>query len=150
MGDDRALSELPLVQLARSEARHYRQRAGIEGRHVAAHKGYAGNDAADRLAEARRRRVMVPKRAAALISCAQLTLPGPEPRSSALADKIFWQRIRDEVDPLRPFQPGKQSAEMVEITLGSANVRTLLPAERGAASRAGPPSRHVRAACRSR
>ena len=30
LGDDRALSELPLVPLARSEARHHRQRAGIE------------------------------------------------------------------------------------------------------------------------
>ena len=41
LGDDRALTEIPLVQLARSEARHHRQRAGIEGRHVAAYKGPA-------------------------------------------------------------------------------------------------------------
>ena len=39
LGEDRALSETPLVQLARSEARCYRHRAGIEGRHVAAHQG---------------------------------------------------------------------------------------------------------------
>ena len=35
LGEDRALSEIPLVQLARSEARCHRHRAGIEGRHVA-------------------------------------------------------------------------------------------------------------------
>ena len=29
LGEDRAFSEIPLVQLARSEARCYRQRAGI-------------------------------------------------------------------------------------------------------------------------
>ena len=39
VGEDRALSEIRLVQLARSEARCYRQRAGIEGHHVAAHRG---------------------------------------------------------------------------------------------------------------
>ena len=39
LGEDRALSEIPLVQLARSEARCYIQRAGIDGRHVAAHRG---------------------------------------------------------------------------------------------------------------
>ena len=44
LGDDRALTELPLVQLARSEARHFRLPAGIEGRHVAAHKGHGGNE----------------------------------------------------------------------------------------------------------
>ena len=36
LGDDRSLSGLPWVQLALTEARHYRQRAGIEGRHAAA------------------------------------------------------------------------------------------------------------------
>ena len=41
LSDDRALMELLLLQVARSEARHYRQRGGIEGRHVAAYKGPA-------------------------------------------------------------------------------------------------------------
>ena len=122
--------ELPLVQLARSEARHYRQHATVEGSHVAAHKGHAGNEAADRLAEAGRRRLMVPERAAALISCAPPIPPEPEQRSIALADRIFWQEISDKVDPLRPFRLGKQDAEMVELTSGSANVRTMLPAGR--------------------
>ena len=48
LGDDRALSELPLVPLARSEARHHRQRPGIEE--------HASNGAADRLAEGGQRR----------------------------------------------------------------------------------------------
>ena len=68
LGEHRALSEIPLVQLSRSEARCCRQRAGIEGRHVAAHRVHAGNEAADRLADAGRRRWMVPEWAAALIS----------------------------------------------------------------------------------
>ena len=37
---------------------------------MAAHRGLAGNEAADRLADAGRRQWMVPERAAALISCA--------------------------------------------------------------------------------
>ena len=45
MGDERSSTELPLVQLARSEARHYRQHATVEASHVAAHKGHAGNEA---------------------------------------------------------------------------------------------------------
>ena len=105
---------------------------------MAAHDGHAGNEAAARLVEAGCRRSVVPERAAALVSCAQPILPEPELCSIALADRIFWQGIRDEVDPLRPFQLGKQSAETVGLTFGSANVRTLLPAERSAASRAGP------------
>ena len=137
LGEDRALSEIPLVQLARSEARCYRQRAG---RHVAAHGGLAGNEAADRLADAGRRRWMVPERAAAFISCASSIPPEPEVRFFTLADRIFWQKIKDEVDPLRPFRLGRQCLEVVELTFGSANVRTLLPAERSAASRAGPPA----------
>ena len=36
---------------------------------------------------------------------------------------------------MRPFRPGRQSLEVVELIFGSANVRTLLPAERSAASR---------------
>ena len=60
--------------------------------------------------------------------------------SFTLADRIFWQGIKDEVDPLRPFRPGRQCLEVVELIFGSANVRTLLPAERSAASRAGPPA----------
>ena len=132
---DKTLSEIPLVQLARSEARCYRQRAGIDGRHVAAHRGLAGNEAADRLADAGRRRWMVPERAAAFISCVvdSSTARGTflyAGRSDLLA------KIKDEVDPLRPFRPGRQSFEVVELILGSANVRTLLPAERSAASRA--------------
>ena len=34
LGDERASTELPLVQLARSEARHYRQHATVKGNHV--------------------------------------------------------------------------------------------------------------------
>ena len=117
-GDDRASTELPLVQLARSEARHYRQRAGIEGRHVAAHKGQTSNEAADRLAEGGRKRLIVPQRAAALISCAQPILPEPEQRSIALA---LWQEILDEVDHLRPFWLGKQSGETVGSRSASAS-----------------------------
>ena len=40
LGEDRALSEIPLLQLARSEALCYRQRA-TEGRHVAAQREHA-------------------------------------------------------------------------------------------------------------
>ena len=50
------------------------------------------------------------------------------------------KKIKDEVDPLRPLWPGRQCLEVVELTFGSANVRTLLPTERSAASRAGPPA----------
>ena len=78
LGDDPALSELPLVQLARTETRHNKQRADIEGRHVTAYKEHAGNEAADRVTKAGRRRLMVPERAAKLISCAEA-----EPRSIA-------------------------------------------------------------------
>ena len=39
LGEDRALLETRLVQLAPSEARCCGQRAGIEGRHVVAHRG---------------------------------------------------------------------------------------------------------------
>ena len=46
----------------------------------------------------------------------------------------------DEVGPLRPFRAGRQCLEVVELIFESANVRTLLPAERSAASRAGPPA----------
>ena len=56
------------------------------------------------------------------------------------------KKIKDEVDPLRPIRSGRQSLEVVELIFGSANVRTLLPAERSAASRACPPAmtgRHV-------
>ena len=62
---------------------------------------------------------MVLERAAALISCAQSIPPEPE----------------DEVDPLRNFRPGRQCLVVVELTFGSANVGTLLPAER-----TGPPA----------
>ena len=89
LGDDRALSELPLVPLARSEARHHRQRAGIEG--------HASNGAADRLAEAGRRRLMVPDRAAALISCAQPILPEPESCSVALAPTKTGQSLARKI-----------------------------------------------------
>ena len=60
--------------------------------------------------------------------------------SFTLADRIFWQKIKNEVDPLRPFRLGKQCLEVVEFIFGSANVHTLLPAERSAASRGGPPA----------
>ena len=40
----------------------------------------------------------------------------------------------------KPQTPGPLGLEVVELTCGSANVRTLLPAERSAASRAGPPA----------
>ena len=83
---------------------------------------------------------MVSERAAALISCAPLIPPEPEVPFVTLDDRIFWQRIKDEVDPIRPLRPGRQCLEVVKPTLGSANVRTLLPAERSAVSRAGPPS----------
>ena len=62
--------------------------------------------------------------------------PEPEVPFFTLADRIFWQGIKDE----RPFRPGRQCLEVVELTFGSANVCTLLPAERSAASRAGPPA----------
>ena len=140
-----SLSEIRLVQLTRSETQCYRQSAGIECRHVAAHRGLAGNEAADRLADAGRRRWMVAERAAALISCAP-SFP-PESRGTfpyRLADRIFWQGIKDEVDPLRLFRPGRQCLEVVELIFGSVNVRTLLPAERSAASRAGPPAMNGR------
>ena len=42
--------------------------------------------------------------------------------------------------PLWPFRPGRQCLEVVQLIFGSANVRTLLPAERSAASRAGLPA----------
>ena len=108
LGEDRALSKVRLVQLARSEARCYRQRAGIEGRHVAAHRRLADNEAADRSADAGRRRWMVPERAAALISCAPSFPPESEVPFLTLAGRIFWQGIQDEVDPLRLFRPGRQ------------------------------------------
>ena len=79
---------------------------------------------------------MVPERAAALISCTPSFPPESEVPFLTLADRIFWQGIKDEVDPLRPFRPGRQRLEVVELIFGSANVRTLLPAERSAASRA--------------
>ena len=107
---------------------------------MAAHRRHAGNEVADRLAEAGRRRWMVPERAAALISCAPSIPLEPEVPFVTLADRIFWQGIKDEVGPLRPFRPGRQCPEVVEPILGSANVRTLLPAERSAVSRAGPPA----------
>ena len=94
LGEDRALSEIPLVQLARSEARCYRQRAVIDCRHVAAHRELAGNEAADRLADAGRRRWMVPERAAAFISCASSIPPQLEAPFFTLADRIFWQKSR--------------------------------------------------------
>ena len=119
--------------------RRYRQRAGIEGRHVAAHRGHPGNEAADRLA-AGRRWWMVPERATALISCAPSVPLEPEVHFVTLAVRIFWQWVKDEVGPLRPFWPGRQCLEVVELTFGSANVRTVLPAERSAVSRAGPPA----------
>ena len=114
--------------------------AGIDGRHVAAHGGLAGNEAADRLADAGRRRWMVPERAAAFISCASSIPPQPEAPFFTLADRIFWQEVKDEVHPLLPFRPGRQALEVVELIFGSANVRTLLLAERSAASRACPPA----------
>ena len=61
-------------------------------------------------------------------------------QSQRYLDRIFWQGIKDEADPLRPLRPGRQCLEVVELIFGSANVRTLLPAERSAASRAGPPA----------
>ena len=73
------------------------------------------------------------------VSCAPSISPEPEVPFFTLADRIFWQGINDEVDPLRPFRLGRQSLEVVELIFGSANVRTLLPAERSAASRACPP-----------
>ena len=78
--------------------RRYRQRAGVEGRHVAAHRGHAGNEAADRLAEAGRRWWMVPERAAALISFAPSIPPEPEVHFVALADRIFWHGIKGLAD----------------------------------------------------
>ena len=83
---------------------------------------------------------MVPERAAALISSAPSIPPEPEVPVFTLADRIFWQGIKDEVDPLRPFRPVRQCLEVVELIFGSANVRTLLPAEHTAASRVGPPA----------
>ena len=77
---------------------------------------------------------MVPERAAAPISCAPSIPPEPEAPFFALADRIFWQGRFVEA-----FSPW-QYLEVVELTFGSANVRTLLPAERSAASRAGPPA----------
>ena len=98
LGDGRALSELPLVQFARSEARHYRQFGGIEGRHVAAHKGNAGNEAAGRLAgwlaDAGRRRLTVPEWVAVLLRTAD----------SSRARVMFHRFGRQE------------SAETVELT----------------------------------
>ena len=86
LGEDRALSEIRLVQLARSEARCYRQLAGIEDRHVAAYRGLAGNGAADRRGDAGRRRWMVQERAAALISCA----PSFPPRGRSVKAFSAW------------------------------------------------------------
>ena len=83
---------------------------------------------------------MVPERAAALISCALSFPPESEVPYLTLAGRIFWQGIKDEVDPFRPFRPGRQCLEVVELVFGSANVSTLLPAERSAASQAGPPA----------
>ena len=99
LGEDRALSEIPPVQLARSEARCHRQRAGIEGRHVAAHSGLAGNEFG---------------------GCWPQAVDGAGAGRCALADRIFWQGIKDEVDPLRPFRPGRQCLEVVELIFGSA------------------------------
>ena len=91
------------MQLAPSEARCYRQRAGIEGRHVAEHRGLAGNEAADRLADAGRRRGWFRSGTAALTSCTPSFHPESEVPFLTLADRIFWQGIKDEVDPLRPW-----------------------------------------------
>ena len=118
MGDHRVMTELPLSSLHGARLRT---------------KDHAGNEAADRLAEAGRRRLMVPERAAALISCARPILPEPEQCSSALADRILGKRSATRLATLKPFWLGKQSAETVELTLGSAIVRTQLPAKRSAA-----------------
>ena len=83
---------------------------------------------------------MVPERATALISCAPSVPLEPEVHFVTLAVRIFWQWIKDEVGPLRLFRPGRQCLELVELTFGSANVRTVLPAGRSAVSRAGPPA----------
>ena len=67
---------------------------------MAAHRVHAGNEAADKQPEAGRRQWVVPEQAAALISCAPSIPPDPEVHFVTLADRIFWQRIKDEVDPL--------------------------------------------------
>ena len=80
---------------------------------------------------------MVPERAAALISCAPPIPPEPDLSFFVLADRIFLARDQRRGGPLWPFGPGRKGLEAVGLTLGSANVRTLLTAERSAASRAG-------------
>ena len=124
LGEGRALSEIPLVQLARSEARCYRLALM-----VATWLRTGGLQATRLLTDWRM-----------LAAGASSIPPQPEAPFFTLADRIFWQEIKDEVDPLLPFRPGRQSLEVVELIFGSANVRTLLPAERSAASRACPPA----------
>ena len=85
---------------------------------------------ADRLAD---RRWMVPERAAALISCAPPIPPEPEVPFFTLANRIFWQGIKDEVDPLRPFRPGRQCLEVVELTFASAGSGAHQPGQRSIA-----------------
>ena len=90
---------MKIAPFRRYLARCYRQRAGIDCRHVAAHRGLAGNEAADRLSDAGRRRWMVPERAAAFISCASsipllgLCPPAVTGRRVDLADQLHQTGI---------------------------------------------------------
>ena len=124
LGEDRALSEIPLVLLARARPH---AAGNVLALRVATWLRTGGLQAS-----AGRRRWMVPERAAALISCAPSIAVEPEVLFVTLADRIFLQEIKDEVDPSRPFLPGRQRPEVVELTFGSANDCTLLSAERSA------------------
>ena len=82
---------------------------------MAAHRVLAGNEAADRLADAGRKRWMVPERVVALISCALSFPPESEAPFHTLADRIFWQGIKDEVGPLGTFRPGRECGAYLRV-----------------------------------
>ena len=93
-----------LVQLARSEARCYMQRVDIDGHHVAAHRGLQATWLQTDLRMLAAGGGWCQSGPLVSFSCASSIPPQPEAPFFTLADRIFWKKIKDEVDPLRPFR----------------------------------------------